>query len=352
MIPAAAAAASWTLGVIVLSALVQQPAVGSAAPLLPVRDLDGTHRSLRDLAGPRGLVIVFWAGWSDRSIEELKRLATGEQTLRSQGVGIAAVNVEHEVVTPDDVKVLSARLSALGGALPVVVDEGLELFHAYGVVTVPTTVLVNEKGDVAYFASGYSHSGREDLFDAIAVLAGAAPRASTGTTPAAAPAALRRLQLGRSALSRDRVDTARSSFEAAAAADPAFVDPIVELAALALDDGDVARAGALLDRAQSLRPDDAAARRERGRAVAIEGRPTDAVAALEPLAASVPDPVTFAYLGFLHRAAGRHEAADAAFGRAVQSGGLDPRVAVGTVAGDDAAAAMMRYRRANGLPGR
>src|SRR6185295_18293432 len=72
----------------------ERPAIGAPAPLLALHDPSGRARALADVKGRRGLVILFWAGWSDRSIEELKRLDAAAADLAARGVTIAAVNVE------------------------------------------------------------------------------------------------------------------------------------------------------------------------------------------------------------------------------------------------------------------
>src|SRR2546427_3827929 len=46
-----------------LSAASERPAIGDPAPMPVMRDLRGGDRSLKELAGRSGLVVVFWAGW-------------------------------------------------------------------------------------------------------------------------------------------------------------------------------------------------------------------------------------------------------------------------------------------------
>src|SRR5262249_27679883 len=167
----------------------ERPAIGSAAPLASLHDLSGRSRALADVKGRRGLVILFWAAWSERSIEELKRLDAASPDLAAHGVTIAAVNVDR--VSPDegDATALRAQIDGLHLRVPVLVDRGLELFHAYGVVTVPSTAVVDEHGRLTYFLYGYSHEQREALFDAIEAAAGIArQRPAAPRVPAGPPA--------------------------------------------------------------------------------------------------------------------------------------------------------------------
>ena len=285
----------------------ERPAIGARAPLPPAREVGGVQRSIRDFMGPRGLVLLFWAGWSERSLEQLQRLDKTAAEMKAHGVGLVAVNVERHEAGDRDIAAVRDRIGRMGVRIPVLVDDGLEVFNAYGVVAVPSTALVDGGGKLTYFTYGYSHGQSEDLFDALDRLAGIERRRAIDRRKAA-PAAIRRLQFGRMQLSQGRVEPARRSFEAAVEADTTFADPLVELAALALDDRDVPGARTLLDRAAALDRTNSAVRRERARLQVIEHGHAAGVTALKELTATSSDPIASAYLRFLE-ATGDSEAA-------------------------------------------
>ena len=164
-----------TLAVVFLALGAQRPAIGSQAPPVSARDLQGVERTLQSLGGPRGLVVFFWATWSERSLEELKRIEGAQEEIRSHGVGIVALNVDHETLSAADLETVRTKVSAVGVTMPVLIDEGLKAFHAYCVVTVPSTALIDGEGKLAGFFPGYAHEQREALFDALDELAGIAP---------------------------------------------------------------------------------------------------------------------------------------------------------------------------------
>jgi peroxiredoxin/Tfp pilus assembly protein PilF len=335
-----------------LAVAVERPAIGDPAPMLVMRDLRGGDRSLKELSGRAGLVVLFWARWSERSIDELRRLDEAAQVLSARGVAIAAVNVDRESLDDDETLRLRNHVDQLAVRVPVLVDHGLRLFHAYGVVTIPSTAVIDGNGRLAYFLFGYSHEQREELFDAINRLAGIT-RASPVKRPAVEPAALRRLQLGRLQLAQGRADSARSSFETAIKADETFPDPIVELAALALDSGEAAAARELLDRAAALQAGHVGVRRERARLAALETRVAEAETTLDEVTASEADATAAAYLGYLMQAAGDSRRAAAAFERAKTISGLDPRAYGGDLSSVAAALrAMAAYRREVAAPRR
>ncbi len=324
---------------LVAAAGTQRPAIGEAAPLLPLRDLDGRSVPLASLAGERGLVILFWAGWSERSITALHAFETLRPDVWPRGVRMAAVNVEHEHLSAEGLAALRATVAGLKVGFPILVDDGLKLFRAYGVVSVPSTALVTPDGKLAAFVPGFSATSRESLIDAIHGLAGIT-RPAAVPTPAGAPAAMRWLRLGRSELAGGRDAAARTAFERAAKIDPALADPAIELAALALDAGDTAGAKTLLDQAIAIDAGASAALRERARLAALDGHTDQAIAALRPLAAAATDPVACEYLGLLLGDTAPEGAA--AFARAAKAGGPDDAMLRSKPVAD----AMRLYRRA------
>lgn len=316
----------------------QRPAIGDAAPLLPLRDLDGRDVPLAGLAGERGLVILFWAAWSERSIDALHALEALRAELEPRGIALAAVNVEREHLTADDLATLRSTVTGLRVGFPILIDDGLMLFRAYGVISIPSAVLVTPARTLGAFVSGFSATSREALIDAIHDLAGVTR--TVVAPPKGVPRALRWLQLGRLELSGGRDDAARAAFERSAAIDPALADPLIELAALALDGDDTAGAKVLLDRVAAIEANAPAALRERARLDALEGRTDQAIAKLKLLAGTPRDPVACGYLALLLRE-GSAEAA-AAFACAAQIGVPDD----GAVRSKPLAKAMRLYRRA------
>jgi len=333
--------------VALLSAASERPAIGDPAPMPVMRDLRGGDTSLKELAGRGGIVVLFWAGWSERSIQELQRLDAAAPEMAAHGIAVAAVSVERETLDDAETMRLRDHVDRLHVHVPVLVDHGLTLFHAYGVVTIPSTAIIDRNGRLAYFLFGYSHEQREELFDAIDRVAGITRRPAPAKRLEVAPAALRRLQLGRLQLAQGHEEPARSSFETAIKADETFADPIVELAALALDSSDAVAARELLDRAAALQAGHIGLRRERARLAALETRVAEAQAALDELTTSSTDAIAAAYLGYLLQAAGDNRRAAAAFDRARDISGLDPRAYGGPDSSSAAVAlrAMTAYRR-------
>lgn len=287
----------WIVTAVLAGGAAQRPATGQAAPLPALSDLEGVPRSLKDLMGARGLVLVFWAGWSDRSVDEIKRFDADAKEITTHGVGLVAVNVEHQDATNAALGPVREKVASLGVSIPVLVDAGLELFKAYGVISVPTTALVDAEGRLVLMEAGYSTTQRERLLDEIHKLAGIADTRVLPAGPQAAPAAIRRLNLGRSQFAGGRVAGAKASFLAAIDADPTFADPLVELAALALDEGDLAQAESLLGKAVALDAANRLAARERLRLQFLRGSLDPAAVCEQLRTLAGKDAVAAAYCG-------------------------------------------------------
>lgn len=325
----------------------QRPALMSAAPLAQVRDLSGVEHPLASFAGTRGLVLFFWATWSERSLQELAHLARRDREARERGVNTLAVNVDGQTLSNEDLDRVRTVIAASKLTVPVVVDANLKLFHAYGVVTVPSTALIDADLKLVYFAAGYAPAQQQALHERIEQLAGVTRPSMVTESPDVNAAARRWIQLGRAQVAGGRSAAARDSFAKAQIADPGSVLPVLERLALALDEGALEEAAGLADEAERLRPSLPALAPERARLQYLKGEREPAKLALVAhLRSKTPSVLGFAYLGFLFAQQGARGEADKAWNGAMALGGPDAREGLAVAStGFDVAAAMTNYRR-------
>lgn len=119
-----------------------------AARAFTVPTPDG--RSLR-LADYRGKVVFlnFWATWCPPCKEEMPAMERLYQRFKDQGFVVLAVSIDAEgapVVIPF---VKEHKLT-----FPIGLDQKMELASRYGVTGLPSTFLVNKKGNLAALAVG------------------------------------------------------------------------------------------------------------------------------------------------------------------------------------------------------
>lgn len=126
------------------------------APLMRLPDADG---KTVDLAAYRGKVVLinFWATWCPPCRQELPSLSSLKKRFGSEALEIFAVNVGEDAETVFDF---------IGNpAFPVLFDRDSKAMANWSVKVVPTTLLVDRQGRIAFRAVG----GRE--FDAADIVA-------------------------------------------------------------------------------------------------------------------------------------------------------------------------------------
>ncbi len=138
---------AWILGALILVQLVgwwRAPDLPDAAPGFELRTLDGETVALEDFRG-RTVVLNFWAAWCmpcRAEVPAFSRFARNNPEVVV--LGIAADGSPAE---------LREAAEKLGMEYPVLVADAATK-QAYGVTTLPTTVVVGPEGDVRYAHSG------------------------------------------------------------------------------------------------------------------------------------------------------------------------------------------------------
>lgn len=236
--------------------------VGDRAPGFVLRDLGGQEVSLEARVGPRALAVVFWATWSPRSRALLDDMEGFYRERKEQGLEVLAVNVDHEHLSPEDRRAVEGM--AAGWSFPVLVDEGLATYSAYGVVATPSVALLDERGEIRYARASYATGAREDLREAVDALLGIADEAKLRTVaqqreyvpPKRATLHYQKAQV---LVGRGMARRAVRDLEEAAALDPRWAEPRVLLARVYWSEergnpSALARAEGLLQEAVGLQP--------------------------------------------------------------------------------------------------
>ncbi len=257
-------------------ATLQNLQTGMKAPPLTLKSLAGETRGLDNLAGAKLTVVVFWSTWSSKSAAALVRMDRLYRQYRNQGLTVVAVNADGQETSPQTVAAVQAMATKLNLAMPVLIDSGLTAFHDYGVIALPSTVVLDREGIIRYELAGYPLVGAEELADFVATaMEGKKPvvatRSATGHQPDVK--ALRLFNMANSTLkSRHMVDSAEGWFKKAAEADPAFTLPWISLGRLHLQQGDAARAKEEFAQALSREPSNVVALCEMGMLLVNEGK--------------------------------------------------------------------------------
>lgn len=119
------------------------------APDLAVRDASDTSKTVA-LKSLRGKVVVlhFWATWCPPCRTEFPEFAKYASAAASRDWVIVPLSID------DTAEPVGPYVAKLPGRFPVYWDEGGALANALGVSAVPTTVVLDKAGRVAWQATG------------------------------------------------------------------------------------------------------------------------------------------------------------------------------------------------------
>ena len=152
----AALAVVWAIGLVPAGARAQDPAVALGLirpnPVRPAKDFqvpDLEQKPLR-LSGFKGKVVFlnFWATWCKPCEAEMPSMERLWQRYRDRGLVVLAV------ATDADPAAVARFVSKHALTFPVGVDRDMQAAGLYGVWALPSTFIVDRKGQRALFASG------------------------------------------------------------------------------------------------------------------------------------------------------------------------------------------------------
>lgn len=265
--------------------------VGQRPPPFAMKDGEGRLWESATLLDRGVAVVVFWASWSPRSREILEDLERLRVELGPERLAVVAVNVEHLVITPRDREVISTFVESTKSSAVVLLDEGLVAFNAYGTMAVPSSLVVDAQGRVAFTLAGYPMTLRSDLADAVRKALGLPTSVELRPPPEYVPKnhALMYYNFGRRLLEKGQDEKALEQLRIAMERDPAFKKPYIELGLLLVRSGEAEQARQLFVKALEIDPDDSEAIYQAAAASLRAGRFKDAEALFARLAADFPD---------------------------------------------------------------
>src|SRR5436853_2782704 len=136
---------------IVLSGLLgmaaRPPLIGSPAPEIVLKDLQGRDVKLSDLRG-KVVLVNFWATWCKPCKEEMPAMQASYDKLRDKGFVVLAVN------ELEDTARVAEHIRTHGHTFEVVMDHNNQVANMYGVVGLPASFLIDPQGIVRERISG------------------------------------------------------------------------------------------------------------------------------------------------------------------------------------------------------
>ncbi len=133
------------------------PKIGDAVPQFQGTTLKGDKFNLADYKG-KVILIDFWASWCIPCREEMPYLMELYRKYKDSDFEIIAVNIDDN---PDNARKF---ISELPGTIhfPVVKDSKQEIPPQFQIKGMPSTILVNKKGIIQYWHTGFKDSYKSD----------------------------------------------------------------------------------------------------------------------------------------------------------------------------------------------
>jgi peroxiredoxin len=156
---AAIASPWWSASAFALRTLEQ----GAKAPDIELMGVNGEGAKLSSLVGAKGLVVVYWATWSSRSPAILQFAERELRKYENLGMKVIAVNADHQEMKAEDFQAVRDKVKELGLAMPVFHDKGLVGYNALGIISTPTTLILDNALTLREAYPGFPSVAKDDI---------------------------------------------------------------------------------------------------------------------------------------------------------------------------------------------
>jgi peroxiredoxin len=123
------------------------PLIGSPAPIFHLTSLSGAERSLQDYQG-KVVLLNFWATWCKPCTTEMPAMQTAYNALQEKGFVVVAIN------ELEDVQKVREHIQEHQHTFEVLLDPDNQVANMYGVVGLPVSVFIDQKGNVQKIVKG------------------------------------------------------------------------------------------------------------------------------------------------------------------------------------------------------
>lgn len=253
--------------------------LGMEAPDFSLADLNGQKQSIQALKGDKLTIVFFWATWSENSKKALKQMQSLHNKYKDSGLSVIGINVDKQEVTDETLGKIKDTVKSLNVSFPLLVDSGLITFNNYGIIAVPSTLILDNNRVIKYELSGFPLMGVDSLKDFVEVVIEnkKMPTESVAMDYQPDKKAVRLWNMGMSSQKSERnALKSKGWFEKAIAADPAFVLPYISLGTFYYKQHNLVEAKKQFELALQKKPDHAIALSSLGQVLLDEGNFTDA----------------------------------------------------------------------------
>jgi thiol-disulfide isomerase/thioredoxin len=136
-------------------------------PNTTLKTLSGATTTLAEIAAVDDLIVVsLWATWCVPCKNELDAVAdVYDDWVSETGVKYYAVSIDDSRTA----KRVRPMINGKGWEFEILLDENSDLKRAFGVSTVPYTIII-KSGEIVYKHTGYTPGFEDELYDQIVTL--------------------------------------------------------------------------------------------------------------------------------------------------------------------------------------
>jgi len=136
-------------------------------PITTLKTLSGSNTTLTEIAAIDDLIVVsLWATWCVPCKNELDAVAeVYDDWVSETGVKYYAVSIDDSRTA----KRVRPMINGKGWEFEILLDENSDLKRAFGVSTVPYTVII-KSGEIVFKHTGYTPGFEDELYDQIVAL--------------------------------------------------------------------------------------------------------------------------------------------------------------------------------------
>ncbi|WP_078551921.1 thiol-disulfide oxidoreductase ResA [Bacillus alkalicellulosilyticus] len=121
--------------------------IGAKSINFVLEDIDGQLVELNEYKG-KGVFLNFWGTFCPECVTEMPIMEQLYQEYSDKGIELIAINAGETKLS------VQRFVERMNLSFPVVIDTGKGIYDAYGINPLPTTVLINEYGDIVDVYTG------------------------------------------------------------------------------------------------------------------------------------------------------------------------------------------------------
>ena len=299
---------------------------GMEIPPFSISDVSGKTSAYKELAGKKGTLLIFWQTTTKNSEKALEILQKKYPDWQQKGLQVLAVNVEKQNISEDDLKTITAAADRLKLTFPLLIDRGLSVFDKFGVIALPSLVLVDDKMVIQREMSGFPLMGSREFLEEVGYFLGEKRAVAAKETYRPPKQATLSYQLGFRFESKRNPDKAVELYEKAVSIDPAYAAPYVRTVDIHIRSGQYQAARALVSKIPKNLLENPQVMMSMGKVYFHENDLAGAKKLLMDSLAREEIPDTCVYLGFIYYNEGNKEEAEKAFSAAAGLSADSPEV--------------------------